>query len=152
MDGLGIGHHHDHLGRALGESAFHRSRHMDFLAPLFRAYEIAVQGIHHGIPSGRVEAVTGWQNDQYVAVFCIAFQIAFQRRAVNLDALDGDGPCARDGVGQMGLNLGLRRDDADRQEGECQKAPVHHANRAPRHRYHWVYEPSGRVLSGMPAR
>jgi len=49
--------------------------------------------------------VAGRQKDEDIVVYGIAFQIALQRCAVNLDVLDDDGLCSGNDRGHLGLRL-----------------------------------------------
>ena len=106
MDRLGIGQDHDHVLGALGEGAFDGLGHMDFLAPLLSADGIAVQGIDHGIAPRPVPGIAGRQEHQHIAVRRIAFEILFQRRAMDLDALEANGRCPGHYIGHIGFGLG----------------------------------------------
>ena len=78
----------DHLARALGECPFDRLRHVDLLRPLLRADRVAVQRVDDRVAAGAVLVIARRQEDDGVPIDRIALQIAFERRAVNRDALD----------------------------------------------------------------
>jgi len=90
MHRFGIGKHHDHFLRALRESALDGLGHMDLLRPLHGADGVTVERINHRIAARIVGGVTGWQENQRFAVDGVAFQIALQGSAVNLDVLHRD--------------------------------------------------------------
>ena len=54
-----------------------------------------------------------------VAIDGVSFEIAFQRLAVNGDALDDRGPSSRDDVGHVGLDLRDSRERSDRRGESC---------------------------------
>ncbi len=87
MQGLGVRQDHDHLLGALGEGALDGLGHMDFLRPLLGANGVAMQGVDHGIAAAFVAGIARRQKDQHLAVDGVAFQVALQCGAVNLDVL-----------------------------------------------------------------
>ncbi len=97
VQGLRIRQDHDHLFRALREGAFDRLRHVDFVRPLFGADGVTVQRVDDGIAARFFLRIAGRQKDKDVAINCVAFQIAFQCRAVNFDVLDRYGLCTGNG-------------------------------------------------------
>ncbi len=74
-----------------------------FVGPLLGAYRVAMQGIDNRITAAFLRGVTRRQEDNDIAVDGIAFQIAFQCRAVNLDVLH----CHGFGAGHDGRHIGL---------------------------------------------
>ena len=71
---------------------------------------VAVQRVDDGIAALLVLLVAGRQEDNHIAIDGVAFQIAFQSCAVNLDVLHRDGLCARHDGGNVGLHLGRSHD------------------------------------------
>ena len=65
-----------------------------------------MQRVDDGIAALLIFLVAGRQEDDDVAIDGIAFEIAFERRAVDLDVLHRDRLCAGDDVGNDGLHLG----------------------------------------------
>ena len=108
VDGLRVGQHDDHLFGALRECAFDGLRHVDLVRPLLGADGVAVQRVDDGIAAVSCPGVAGRQEDDDVAVDGVAFQIAFERRAVNLDVLHGDGLGAGNCCGNVRLHLGRK--------------------------------------------
>ena len=91
--------------RALGEGAFDGLRDVDFVRPLLGADGVAVQRVDDGIAAVLVLRVARRQEDEDVAVDGVAFEIAFERSAVDLDVLDGDRLCAGDDCRDFGFDL-----------------------------------------------
>ena len=106
VHGFGIGQDDDHVLRALGEGALDCLGHNDLVRPLLGADGIAVQRVDHGVAAVLAGGVAGRQEDDDIAIDGVAFQIAFERGAVNLDVLGGDGFCAGDWWRNNGLDLG----------------------------------------------
>ena len=119
VQGLGVGQHHNHLLGALGEGALDGLGHMDFLGPLLGADGEAVQCIDHRIAAALATGIAGRQEDNDVAVDGIAFQIAFQCGAVNLDVLHRHGLGA--GHWQRYLCLDLPHNRAAAKQSKCQR-------------------------------
>ena len=72
------------------------------MRPLLGADGVAVQRVDDGIAALLVFLVAGRQKDDDIAIDGIAFEIAFERRPVDLDVLDRDGLCAGDDFGHVG--------------------------------------------------
>ena len=64
-----------------------------------------MQRVDHGIAALLVFLVAGRQKDDDIAIDGIAFEIAFEGCAVDLDVLDRDRLCSGDDVGNIGLHL-----------------------------------------------
>ena len=122
---LRVGQHDDHLVRAFGEGPLDRLRHVDFLAPLLRADRVAMQGVDDRIPARAVLVVARGQEDDRVAIDGVSFQVALERLAVNLDALDDGWTRARDRVRHVRLHLRNSGENADRCYGNCRRQSGH---------------------------
>ena len=120
-----VGQHDDHLVRASGEGSFDRLRHVDFLGPLLRANRVTMQSVDDRIPARAVLVVARGQEDDRVAIDDVFFQIALERLAVNLDALDDRWTCARDRVRHVRLHLRNSGENADRCYGNCRRQSGH---------------------------
>ena len=114
VHGLRVRQDDDHLVRALGKRPLDRLRHVDLLRPLLRTNRVAMQRVDDGIAARAVLVVARRQKHDRIAIDGVSFEIAFQRLAVNGDALDDRGPCPRDDVGHVGLDL---RDSRKRSRG-----------------------------------
>ena len=79
---------------------------MDFVRPLLGSNGVTVQRVDDGIAALLIFLVAGRQEDNDIAVDGVAFEIAFQGCAVDLDVLNRVGLCARDDVGNVRLHLG----------------------------------------------
>ena len=113
---LGVRQHDNHLFRAERECAFNRLRDVNLLRPLFGADRVAVKRVDDRVAMAPVAGVAGRQKDEDGPIDGVPFQIAFERRAVNRDALDGGGSRSRDNVRHRGLHLarsGTRRQQDD---------------------------------------
>ena len=71
----------------LRERAFDGLRDVDLMRPLLGADGVTVQRVDHGIATLLVFLVAGRQKDDDIAIDGVAFKIAFERRAVDLDVL-----------------------------------------------------------------
>ena len=89
----------------LRERTFDGLRNVDLMRPLFGADGVPVQRVDHGIAALLVFLVAGRQEDDDVTIDSVAFEIAFKRRAVDLDVLHRHRLCAGDDVGNVCLHL-----------------------------------------------
>src|SRR5436305_581485 len=91
VDSFGIRQHKDHLLRAFRERTLDYLRSMDLLRPLLGTDAVAVESVDDRVSLFLVRGVPGWEIDDYVTIDTVALEIAFERGAVYLDFLDGDG-------------------------------------------------------------
>ena len=66
---------------------------------------VTVQCVDDRITALFIFLVAGWQEDDDIAIGSIAFEIAFESRAVNLDVLNCGVLCTGNGFGNVGLHL-----------------------------------------------
>ena len=109
VDGFGIGQHDNHFLSAFGEGALDGLGHVNFLRPLTRADEIAVQRINHWIAAGLTGRISRRQEDEHLAIGILALQIAFERCTMDFDPVHRNRFCAWLNRGNFGFHLGGRR-------------------------------------------
>lgn len=100
-----------------------------------------MQGIDHRITAMRVVVVTGWKNDDHIAISRFAVEIAFDGGRVDPDALDGDGFCARHDGRNLSLYLrghGQRDGRREKQRHDAGQFDCHSMAAAPADRFSTV--------------
>ncbi len=103
-DGIGVGHHDDHLARCAAGNCFVDGRgrideHVLGPEPVVVVVRVAMQQVDDRVAIVRMTLVAGRQIDRDVAIRRVALQISFERFPVHLDALDRAVQCGRVGAG-----------------------------------------------------
>ena len=84
VDRLRVWENDDHLLCTLRKGPLDRLRHVDLMRPLLGSNRVTMQSVHDGKPAMLILRVARRQKNKDVAVDGIAFQIAFERRAMDL--------------------------------------------------------------------